>query len=427
MIEAFVIGSGGREHQMGLSIASDVDTITFAGGNAGTAETGTNLPFGATDYDAIVEYVQEAQPELVVVGPEEPLVDGLADRLEGRPVLGPSADAARLEGDKAYAVSFMRRYNIPHPASAIVHRVNDTYFRGRDPRSYVLKAAGLAGGKGVILPETRDEVTEALQGMLYGELFGEAGKCVVAQERLHGPEVSLFAISDGKDYVILPPSQDHKRLLDGDEGPNTGGMGAYAPVPADFISENQWQQAYDIVDRTIAAARMDGTPYKGILYVGLMFAEERGGQPVVIEYNCRFGDPEAQVVLPTVDGSVYGMFESAARGYLDRSVAGEVLGTRAAALTVCLAVPGYPSDPHKGASIHGLEREYEGVLLQHGGTKKDADGTIVTAGGRVLYVTGIGENLQVANQRAQAAIGEHAVHFEGMQYRTDIGYQVMAG
>jgi phosphoribosylamine--glycine ligase len=408
---------------MGLSLSDDVDRLTFAGGNAGTAQIGENLPFGPGDLDAIADYVQEVKPPLTVVGPEQPLVDGLVDRLDGYPVLGSSAAAARLEGDKAFAVGFMQRHHIPCPDSLIVDRPDDVYF-GPDAQSYVLKASGLAGGKGVILPETHEEAVQALHGMLSGELFGEAGERVVVQQRLHGPEVSLFAVSDGKDYVILPPAQDHKRLYDGDQGPNTGGMGAYAPVPADFLSGDQWQKAYDIVDRTIAGARADDMPYKGILYVGLMFAEECGGDPVVIEYNCRFGDPEAQVVLPTLDTSVHGIFESAAHGHLDRSVAGKQLGAKAAALTICLAAPGYPASPQKGSRIHGLERTYDDVTIQHGSTKLGSDNSIVTAGGRVLYVTGMGKNLQTASQRAQAAIGGDAIHFDGMQHRTDIGRQV---
>jgi phosphoribosylamine--glycine ligase len=364
-----IVGGGGREHQLGLSLANSVDNIYFAPGNAGTAaiENGTNLSMGPSDLDGIVAFVKERDCELTVVGPEQPLVDGLADQLEGHKVFGPSAEAAKLEGSKAFAVRFMREFGIPHPASDIIdNEVLKTRAllaaTEKDVTKYVIKADGLAGGKGVVLPATQAEASDTLKGMFSGELFGGAGKeCTVIQERLRGPEVSVFVISDGENFITLPLSQDHKRLKDNDEGPNTGGMGAYAPVPKSIFNSRQKEKIDEIVEKSIAGARLKGMPYKGVLYIGLMLAEEYDGE-------------------------------------------------------------GYPDSPRKGDTIYGLNQNYPNVIIQHGGTKQQ-DENIVTAGGRVLYVTGLGETVTESAVGAYAAIGEHGIHFDGMQYRTDIGHQ----
>jgi phosphoribosylamine--glycine ligase len=425
-----IVGGGGREHQLGLSLANSVDNIYFAPGNAGTAaiENGTNLSMGPSDLDGIVAFVKERDCELTVVGPEQPLVDGLADQLEGHKVFGPSAEAAKLEGSKAFAVRFMREFGIPHPASDIIdNEVLKTRAllaaTEKDVTKYVIKADGLAGGKGVVLPATQAEASDTLKGMFSGELFGGAGKeCTVIQERLRGPEVSVFVISDGENFITLPLSQDHKRLKDNDEGPNTGGMGAYAPVPKSIFNSRQKEKIDEIVEKSIAGARLKGMPYKGVLYIGLMLAEEYDGDPVVMEYNVRFGDPEAQGVLPLLDRAgvdTYSLLHSSAEGNLRTSLIPEIGG---AALTVCLAAEGYPDSPRKGDTIYGLNQNYPNVIIQHGGTKQQ-DENIVTAGGRVLYVTGLGETVTESAVGAYAAIGEHGIHFDGMQYRTDIGHQ----
>lgn len=423
---ALIIGGGGREHALGLAVSPDVDRVYFTPGNAGTEqlENGVNLPPG----DA-VEFAKTNQVNLTIIGPEAPLVAGVADRLraEGLTVFGPNAAAARLESSKIFACGFMGRHRIRYPATQLLTdpaRV-DAYTDGINTLDVVLKADGLAGGKGVVLPDTFEEMQQALHGMLTGELFDGAGKnAVLMQERLTGPEVSVFVISDGENFTILPYSQDHKRLKDGDEGPNTGGMGAYAPVPDNMISRRQHAQIYEIAEKTIAGMKADGIPYKGVLYMGLMLADKYDGAPAVIEYNVRFGDPEAQVVLPILEQAGVSIYELLASSdhRLDTSLikVGSLAGK--AALTVCLAAEGYPDSPVKGAVIEGLEGSYRDVLIHHGGTKMLRDSVIVD-GGRVLYVTGFGESVDGAAARAYAAIGPEAVHFDNMQYRTDIGKQ----
>jgi phosphoribosylamine--glycine ligase len=429
-----VVGSGGREHALGQALEKQTD-LYFAPGNAGTAEIGTNLPVAANDLEGIARAAEENDCGLVVVGPEQPLVDGIHDILQDYAVFGPTPESARLEGSKAFAVNFMRDNRIPHPDSWVVGTDifiadGESLIIAKGGENLVIKADGLAGGKGAILPINSQEATTILQRMLSGKLFGEAGKKVVIQERLHGPELSVFVISDGLHYVTLPFSQDHKRLKNNDEGPNTGGMGAYSPVPEDLISPHQQEAIDNIVHHSISGASEDGIPYKGVLYIGMMLAEERDGDPVVIEYNVRFGDPEAQVVLPLLDQAgvdTYDLFRAAAEGKLWPERIEDVydkLGILVAssALTVCLAAEGYPNSPRKGDVIHGLDQHYPDVVVQHGGTSKE-DNQIVTSGGRVLYVTGLGETVDEAAAKAYSAIGQDGVHFDGMQYRTDIGHQ----
>jgi phosphoribosylamine--glycine ligase len=434
---ALVVGGGGREHQLGLSIAGSVNTVYFAPGNAGTAaiENGVNLPIGPSNLDEIAAYVKNHTIDLTVVGPEQPLVDGLADQLreQGSLVFGPSAEAARLEGSKADAVEFMRRHRIPHPLSDIIITRDEQLalmrhlqHNDRGAQEIVIKADGLASGKGVVIPANWHEAVDALHGMFSGKMFGEAGKKVVIQERLSGPELSIVVICDGKgNYFKLPTSQDHKRLLNNDKGANTGGMGAYAPVPHSIVDYRQQAKVDEIIERTIAGASTDGTPYEGALYIGLMLADQYGGDPIVMEFNVRFGDPETQAVLPLLQQqgiNTYDLLRSAAEGRLDPELYKSARKLGKAALTVCLAADGYPESPRKGDIIHGLEQDYLNVIVQHGGTKKDGS-RIVTAGGRVLYVTGLGETIDEAAAYAYAAIGKKGIHFEGMQYRTDIGHQ----
>jgi phosphoribosylamine--glycine ligase len=344
-------------------------------------------------------------------------------------VFGPSKQASQIEGSKKFAADFMQRHDIPQPESHTVHSLEEALAitKDKEPRSYVLKAAGLAAGKGVVLPETLDEAQAVLQAMLSGEGFDGAGKeAVVIQERLHGPEVSAFAISDGTTIVMLPFAQDHKRLQDGDKGINTGGMGAYAPVPATIISDKQAEKIHDIARRSIEGMAADGASYQGVMFLGLMLAEERSGDPVVIEYNVRFGDPEAEVVLSILSESgfdVADMLHKAALGDIS-SVNLPVKYTKAA-LSVCLAAGGYPVNPRKDDEIRGLDTSYPGVFVHHAGTKQDGD-TVFTTGGRVLYVTGFGSSIDQAAANAYAAIGPQGIHFDGMQYRTDIGHQARA-
>ncbi len=424
-----IVGGGGREHQLGLSLTDSVDDIYFAPGNAGTATIGENLPFGATDYFGINEFATSERPDLTIVGPEQPLVDGLVDRLKALEltVFGPNKIASRLEAHKAFAIQFMREFDIPHPKSQIINNefsrtLAENQIITTEANDLVYKANGLAGGKGVILPSNDSEALVTFNAMFAGELFNGAGKdCVIIQERLHGPEISLLVICDGKNYTTLPISQDHKRLKDNDEGPNTGGMGAYAPIPEAMINQKQQEKIDDIVKKSIEGTMQRNMLYKGVLYIGLMLAEEYHGDPVVMEYNVRFGDPEAQAVLPLLKQAgvdTYDLLHSTAEGKLRPDSTPKIGG---AALTVCLAAKGYPEKPRKGDVIDGLEKEYPGVIIQHGGTEQQGE-NVVTAGGRVIYVTGLGETVDKAGQNSYAAIW-NGIHFDGMQYRGDIGWQ----
>lgn len=430
-IVVLVVGNGGREYELvrQFAWAADIQKVYAIPGNAGTAllDSVENVELSPTDVPSIVSFVREKGVSSVIIGPEAPLLAGLSDalRADGATVFGASKAAAMLEASKGFAAEFMKRHAIPQPQYWIAHSLDEglAVIKDRNPESYVLKADGLAGGKGVVLPKTDAEAHAALALMFSGEGFDAAGKeGVVIQERLHGPEVSAFAISDGKNFILLPFAQDHKRLLDGDEGPNTGGMGAYTPLPAHIVSEQQRTQIHTIAEQSIVGMANESTPYQGVLYIGLMLAEEHGDSPVVIEYNARFGDPEAEVLLPALSESgidVAHLLLQTATGNLPTLHP----SFSASVLTVCLAASGYPESPRKGDLIEGLEKTYENVIIHHAGTKESADG-IVTSGGRVLYVTGFGATADEAAAHAYAAIGENAIHFKDMQYRTDIGYQV---
>lgn len=430
-IIVLVVGNGGREYELVRQLAwtADVQQVYAVPGNAGTALLASveNVDISPTDVPAIVSFVQEQNVTTVLIGPEAPLLAGLSDalRAKGVAVFGASKAAAMLEASKGFAAEFMKRHAIPQPQYWIAQSLDDAHaiIKDRSPESYVLKVDGLAGGKGVVLPQTVHQAEQALELMFSSEGFDGAGKDgVVIQERLHGPEVSAFAVSDGKNFVLLPFAQDHKRLYDGDEGPNTGGMGAYTPLPTSVVSEDQTAKIHAIAAQSITGMANEGTPYQGVLYIGLMLAEERGGAPVVIEYNARFGDPEAEVLLPALSESgidVAHLLMQAANGNLPDVTPSVPVSV----LTVCLAASGYPAAPRKGDLIEGLEKTYENVIVHHAGTKA-VDDSIVTNGGRVLYVTGFGATPDEAAAHAYAAIGENAIHFEDMQYRTDIGYQV---
>lgn len=433
MIDVLVVGGGGREYELVRQMASSprVCKIYVAPGNAGTAEVSKseNVDLSASDVDAIVKFAQRRKINVAMIGPEAPLVAGLADALRAVKVavFGPSLQAARLEASKAFASEFMQRHNIPQPACLIVHSLPEALIaiKGKDPDSYVLKADGLAGGKGVVLPKSTDEAEQTLAAMLSGDGFEGAGKKgVVIQERLHGPEVSAFAVTDGTDFVLLPFSQDHKRLNDHDEGPNTGGVGAYSPLPETIVSADAKDKVHDIATRTIKGMTDEGTPYQGVLFIGLMLAEERGGDPVVIEYNVRFGDPETEVVLSCLSESgcdVPGMLLATAFGQIGKIKLPERITKTT--LTVCLTASGYPENPYKGDVIEGLKQTYEGVIIHQAGTRREGS-HVVTSGGRALYVTGFGTTADEAAKRAYGAIGNNGIHFAGMHYRHDIGWQV---
>jgi phosphoribosylamine--glycine ligase len=419
---ALIIGNGGREHAIVKSLGSDVD-VYIAPGNAGTAIMPNVTNVAPEDP---ITFAKEKNIDFAIIGPDSFIAAGLADdfRAAGIPVFGASKAAGKLESSKSFASDFMTRHGIPQPKSTTVHSV-DEYSPDTDPLSIVLKADGLALGKGVVLPETAVEAQTTLKEMLEGIGYEGAGKeGVVIQERLSGPEVSAFAITDGTNYVMLPFSQDHKRLKTGDIGPNTGGMGAYAPLPESIVSPDQAAKIHDIAKKTIDGMKADGTPYQSVLYIGLMLAEQRGGDPVVIEYNARFGDPETQVMLTLLEDAGVDVYEllKSTDSTLNSSLLDSVTFNKTA-ITVCEAASGYPESPRKGDEIFGLDTALPaGVFIHNAGTKLDGDKT-VTNGGRVLYVTAVADDIDTATANAYSVIGDNGVHFDGMQYRTDIGKQ----
>lgn len=405
MIE-LIIGSGGREHALGWRISRDAQSpeLFFAPGNAGTEEVGKNIPIGAEDVSGLAAWAKEHRPDLTVVGPEAPLAAGIVDMFEKErlPIFGPTKKAAMLEASKAWAVGFMARHDIPHPRSRVFRDVDEaTRFIKNAPWSeMVIKASGLAAGKGVILPDTREEAETVVCNMLSGETFGDAGRTIVIQERLFGPEVSVLAFCDGKRAVPLLPARDHKRLLDGNGGPNTGGMGAYAPVPDIDIEEIH----RTILQPTVDSMRKEGYPYKGVLYAGLMLTAQG---PKVLEYNARFGDPETQPLMMLLASDLAPILLACIQG----SVRPEMVQFRSgAAACVVLASSGYPESSAKDVRIEGLDTVCDpNIHVFHAGA------------GRVLGVTAYGTTIGEALKRAYSAIGPDGVHFDGMQYRSDIG------
>jgi phosphoribosylamine--glycine ligase len=421
-MDILVVGGGGREHAIGWALhRTERVRLLFAPGNAGTAALGENVPVRADDIDGLTRLASERAVDLVVVGPEVPLVLGLVDRLEGAgiPAVGPTAAAAQLEGSKAYAKAFMQRYRIPTAASRTFERGSAdeavAFARGLGERS-VVKASGLAAGKGAVVCLSAGEAERAIREML-GGAFGEASDQVVVEAFMEGEEASLFVLTDGSRYLLLPPAQDHKRIGEGNTGPNTGGMGAYAPAPA-VTGSLLTRICREIVEPTLGGMQADGAPYRGILYVGLMLTPDG---PQVVEYNCRLGDPETQAVLPLVDADWAQVFLAMGRGDLSGV---RLTGAQQHAATVVLASAGYPGSYAKGHPITGIDRaQSTGALVFHAGTQVQPDGTLVTAGGRVLAVTGRGDTLRAALDQAYA--GADAIAFEGKTLRRDIGHRAL--
>jgi phosphoribosylamine--glycine ligase len=418
-MRALVIGNGGREHALAWRLSHEGHEVLVAPGSDGIALDAACVPIEPADAPALVRLARDRGVDLVIVGPEQPLVDGLADRLRdaGLAVVGPGAAAAELEGSKAAAKAFMQRHSIPTARHVVVQsaaEIDDALARFDTPP--VVKASGLAAGKGVTVASSFDEARDALRACLQGAAFGEAGRTVVLEERLTGQEVSLFCLSDGNAAVTFLPAQDHKRIGDGDTGPNTGGMGAYAPAP---IHDREVAQKVRtrILEPTLAGLRAEGRPMRGILFVGLMIDEAK--EPSVIEYNVRFGDPEVQPILWGLDAPLGEHLLAAARGEL-RS--GELTGRPAA--TVVLASAGYPASSSKGDRIEGLDRAalHEDVKVFHAGTALE-DAGWVTAGGRVLGVCARAHDLATALARAYAAVDDIA--FRGRQVRRDIGARAL--
>ncbi len=415
-----IIGSGGREHAITWKISQSphCSQLFIAPGNAGTATLGKNVPVGAEDVPALVTFARDNAIDLVVVGPETALAAGLVDALQaaGIRAFGPTRSAAQIESSKAFAKAFMQRHGIPSAryAAFTSYETALDYLNQAD-FPLVIKTSGLAAGKGVILPESDPEARTALRSIMVDRTFGAAGDEVIIEERISGEEVSLLAFSDGFTVYPMPPAQDHKRLLDNDQGPNTGGMGAYAPAPVcpparvAEITRNILQPAVD-------GLREEGMPFIGILYAGLMLTSSG---PQVLEFNCRFGDPETQVLLPLLESDLVEIIEACIDQRLSQQPPRWKTGSAA---TVVLASQGYPGKVISGKRITGLDRLRQDVLVFHAGTKV-VDGEIQTAGGRVINVTGIGQALPGALSAAYSAI--QAIHFEGMQFRRDIAHRAI--
>lgn len=415
-MKILLVGSGGREHALAwkLSQSSRLDRLFIAPGNAGTAALGTNVSLGVEDIPGLVEFTQREKIDLVIVGPEAPLARGLADALQAAGVLvfGPTRLAARMETSKIFSKAFMERHGIP-TARYAAFTDYELALRHLYSVDYpvVIKASGLAAGKGVLIPESREEAHQNLQDLMVDGLLGTVGHEVVIEERLEGEEVSLLAFTDGVTVRSMPPAQDHKRLLDGDQGPNTGGMGAYAPAPV-CPPELAEELTHSIIQAAVDGLRSEGICYQGVLYAGLMLTADG---PRVLEFNCRFGDPETQVLMPLLDSDLIDIAESCARGKLDQT---EIRWKDDACACVVLASQGYPGKSLTGVSIQGLETERDHSIIFHAATSL-VGGQYLTSGGRVLGITAWGKTLRNAIDRTRSVIGE--IHFEGMQYRTDIG------
>lgn len=415
-MKILVIGNGGREHAIVWKLSQDRSQpqLFCAPGNAGTATLATNLPIGAEDVPAIVAWAKAERPDLVVVGPEAPLCAGLTDALEaeGVNVFGPSQVAARLEGSKAFSKDVMEAAGVP-TARFRVYNDSAQAIAGLDAFALpvVIKADGLAAGKGVVIAQTREEAEQALHDMLDDGRFGSAGAEVVIEEFLEGEEASVFALCDGEHVVLLPAAQDHKRVFDNDEGPNTGGMGAYTPAPI-ATSDVMTFTKEKIVQPVLQELRRRGIIYKGVLFCGLMIGK-RGVN--VLEFNCRFGDPETEVVVPSIASDLVPILMACVKGTLSD----DLVSMRAeAATTIVMAAPGYPGNYPKGLEITGLEAaSATGCYVFHAGTAQK-DGKVVTSGGRVLTVTAFGKDLRDAVGLAYEGVSK--ISFEGAHYRKDI-------
>jgi phosphoribosylamine--glycine ligase len=419
-MKVLIIGGGGREHALAakLCASSQVSEVLCAPGNGGTAAIARNLELDAEDPAAVVAAARAHGVELVVVGPEAPLVAGVVDALSaaGIAAFGPPRQAAQLEGSKAFSKEFMARHGIATAGFAVFDDADaaDAYVRERG-QPLVVKADGLAAGKGVVVASDVPETLDAIDRMLRKREFGSAGARVVLEERLRGQEVSYHVITDGERYVPLAAAQDHKAVGEGDSGPNTGGMGAYSPPPV-VTAEVEHKILTQVVERTLAGFRADGIVHRGALFIGLMIVD---GEPQVLEYNVRFGDPETQVLMARYGGDVLPLLLGSARGDL-RGV--EPRWEAPSAMTVVLAAPGYPGSYQKNLEIRGLDvaARHPGIEISHAGTRREGD-RVFTTGGRVLSVTGRGPDLDTVAAQVYAAVAD--IHFDGMHYRRDIGWR----
>ncbi len=423
-MRVLVVGGGGREHALAWKIrqSPSVERLICAPGNAGTADVAENMAVGVDDHDGLAALCKKERIDLVVVGPEVPLAAGLGDRLreDGVKVFGPGAAGARLEASKTFAKQLMQRYVIPTANSQTFRDFPSirTYLESQQHFPVVLKADGLAAGKGVVLPDSLDDALNAAFDMLEEKRFGAAGNEVLVEECLRGEELSVLALTDGRTLAVMEAAQDHKRAYDDDRGPNTGGMGAYSPAPIateEFLSNI----TENVLVRIVHAFARERIDYRGVVYAGMMAT--RGG-PRVLEFNCRFGDPETQVILPRLKSDLVTLLDAVA----DRRL-GQVEDLEwdpRPCVGVVMASRGYPESSSKGDVITGLDavHEMEDVVVFHAGTAREGN-DVVTAGGRVLCVTALGDDVAAARERAYAAVDQIA--FDGMHFRTDIAHRAL--
>ena len=419
-----VLGSGGREHALAWKIAQDakVTKVFVAPGNAGTATENKceNVQIDILNNPEIINFAKNNHVDLIIVGPEAPLVNGIVDaaRLADLKIWGPTQYAAQLEGSKAFAKDFLKKHNIPTAFYEVFTEVEPAkdYIK-KHGAPIVIKADGLAAGKGVIVAMSNEEAFAAIDDMLAGNKFGDAGSRVVIEQFLAGEEASFICMIDGQNILPMATSQDHKRIFEGDQGPNTGGMGAYSPAPV-VTSEVFDRVMTEVMRPTVEGMARDGHIYTGFLYAGLMIDDQ--GQPRVIEFNCRFGDPETQPIMMRLKSSLVDLVEAGISGKLPAQAEWD----ERKSIGVVLAAEGYPETVRKGDVISGLGQSPEGTKIFHAGTSMKDDGHVVTAGGRVLCVTALGDSVLEAQVNALEVCGQ--VTFAGMQYRSDIGYRAIA-
>jgi phosphoribosylamine--glycine ligase len=429
-MRVLIIGSGGREHALAWKIAQSrrVKKVYCAPGNGGMEDIAECRDISGTDVRGLLEFAVSEHIDLVAVGPEGPLAMGIVDEFDAKGIrcFGPSRGAARLESSKSYAKRFMYRKNIPTPAAEVFSTSRDAIewvSHGRVP--VVVKADGLAAGKGVVIAMETEEAVSAIRAMMDQKILGSAGNSVVLDTMVRGEEASVQAICDGKNFMVLPWAQDHKRIYDGDKGPNTGGMGAYSPIPRiTYRVQNVIERM--IFQPAVAGMAEEGFPFKGVLYAGIMLEEAlaAGINPTVLEFNVRFGDPESQVILPRLKADIVEIMMAAIDGNLD---AVKVPVDERACVCVVLASGGYPEKYEKGKKIHGLKEagSLKDVMIFHAGTRRvpGAPDNYVTEGGRVLGVTALGDNIREAHSKVYEAV--RMIRFEGMQYRRDIGLRAI--
>ena len=415
-MKILLLGSGGREHALAWRLVRDdpATQLFIAPGNAGTARLGTNLPLAATDLDGLLRWAAAEKPDLTIVGPEAPLCAGVVDRFEaaGLPIFGPNRAASRLEGSKVFTKDFLLKHGLPTAAGAgFTDSLSALAYSQKHPvYPQVIKADGLAAGKGVVIAQTPMEAAQTIHRIMDEKIFGDAGSSLVIEEFLPGREMSVHVLTDGASHVILPIAQDHKRLGDGDSGPNTGGMGAYAPAP--FATEVlQAQIEHDVVQPVLAALRSEGIDFRGILYIGLIWTQ---AGPQILEFNVRGGDPETQILLPLIDTPLVEIFQAIREKRLGHV---PIRPNDQSAVTIVLAAAGYPQAPETGAVIDGLDLDLPDTFVFHGGTRTEGK-NVVTSGGRVLSVTAWAGNLAAARELAYQRAAK--IHFAGCQYRRDI-------